>query len=172
MSELRSKVVDEARKAGICTQCINRRATKDRLQCQRCIDTNNRKRAKRKHKYDEYQTRNHDRRSLNNKYRTKINEYAITVGICTTCHGRPVSGDLRQCDTCLERKRRWKITKAGIERPVGRPVGVHTKWKKEKKPKNKKQLRAYAREYKKKALYNKVRKLDQISYAVEKGRVL
>jgi hypothetical protein len=160
MSQIRAKAVAEAKKAGICTQCLNNRATKGRVQCQRCIDTNKRKREKRKHKYDEYLARSYDK-SLGNEYRDKIIRYAARNKICTKCFGRPTL-EHRQCDICLERKRRWKIAREGERKPskkAGRP----------KKYKNERERKAAQREYAKNRLYKKVRNLDRIRYAVEKG---
>jgi hypothetical protein len=146
---LRSEAVAKAKELGLCTQCLKNKAMAERMQCERCIETNKRKRERRKKKYDAYQAQNHDRRNLNNKYRKKMIAYAIEQNICTKCFGRPAK-ELKQCDICLERKRRWAL-------------------KAKKKKPTREEVRAKQKEYRKKALYNKVRKLDRIRYAVEKG---
>jgi hypothetical protein len=160
---LRSEMVSKAKSQGVCTQCLKNKATKDRLQCQRCIDTNKRKRERRKHKYDEYQANNYDK-TLKNRLRQKVIDFAYENRICTKCFSRKATDTLRQCDICLERKRRWKIAhEVPVKKKRGRP----------RKPKpTKQEVRARQKQYQRTALVNKVRKLDRIRYAVEKGREL
>jgi hypothetical protein len=156
-------MVKKAKKMGVCTQCLKLKRLKNRLQCQRCIDTNKRKREKRKALYAELQAKSYDYKVLassKNPLREKIMAYAVEQGICTKCFGRPAEVPLRQCAICLERKRMWKL-KAQERTP---------KKKKQDKPVDKTKQREYAKKYARKKLTKKVTSLDRIAHAVEQGK--
>ncbi len=166
MSIIRSEMVKEAKRTGVCTQCF-RNPTQKFLTCDRCLETNRRKRLKRRGKYLEYQASCRDFKkqcASHNKLRIKVMNYAESQGICTKCFGRPAEQSLRQCDMCLERKRVYKERKP---RPLRRP-----KMLKQRKTVPITKQREYTQKYLKKALVRKVIKLDRIRYAIEHGKTL
>jgi hypothetical protein len=107
MNTLRSETVIKAKANGICTQCLKQPAMGGRLQCERCIETNKRKRIKRKDKYAEYQARNWDK-NIRTPERKAVLAFCIAHNICTRCMGRPTTSGRRNCEICLERKAHWK----------------------------------------------------------------
>jgi hypothetical protein len=158
---VRQHAVQFAKKRGLCTQCLKNPHAKERLQCTRCINTNKRKRERRKHKYDEYQARNHDA-NLKNPYRKIIIQHAIEENICTKCFGRPTT-TTRQCDICLERKLRWARTKRLKKKEKRGRKRLYTDEQRKEKQ------REYNRKYRKKQKVKKIINLDRIKHAVAKG---
>lgn len=164
---LRSVAVQKAREEGICTQCLKNKAAEDRRQCQRCIDKNREKRLRKPEQYSKYQATNFDR-SLSTEASKKVINFCIKNKICTRCHVRYTDGEFRNCERCLARKRKYKT--GSIDRKkVGRKNKAEVK---KAEAKTKQTVREKQREYKRKALVEKVRKLDRIRYAVEKGKEL
>lgn len=95
MSELRKKAVEEAKAKGICTQCLKHKAAPHRYQCQRCIDTNQRKQRK---------------RSVIMK---KATREAHAKGICTKCLKNKAVKGFRYCEACREKDRARKKNERG-----------------------------------------------------------
>jgi hypothetical protein len=102
-----------------------------------------------------------------------VYKYLMRKGICTSCHrdwakkGCDNAGNkFYTCEKCYIRKDSYKKRNS---RKIGRPNDCHSPWGK-KKPK--KSDAEQQRIYKKKKLYEKVRKLDRIRHAVETGKEL
>jgi hypothetical protein len=155
MAVLRQQAVKKAKKMGICTQCLKLKSIKDRFQCQRCINTNRRKYKKRK-------AVDKDLCRSINPLRQIIIKYARDNAICTKCFGRTTKGsEYFQCAICRTKKNACRVKSS---KPVGRPKGIKltNQQRRDKKA-------GYQKKYKLNALTNKVRKLDKIRRAVEKG---
>lgn len=143
---LRTIAVRVARDRGICSQCLKNPAAPERMQCQRCIDTNRRKQQQRKI-----------------SFRRRINAYAFKIGACTRCFSRSAQKPYKVCQECRDYKsmRLRKIARTQPPKKLGRPRSA--------KPFDKK---AYMKEYRKKRLYKKIRNLALIRHAVEDGGTL
>lgn len=145
---LRTIAVRIARDTGVCSQCLKNKALPERMQCQRCIDTNRRKQQHRKI-----------------SFRRRINAYAVKIGACTRCFSREAQKPYRFCQECRDYKSVWrrKISRRPElpQKKCGRP--------RRETPFDRK---AYAKEYRKKRLYKKIRNLALIRHAVEDGKTL
>lgn len=107
--------------------------------------------------------------------------------ICTRCFAAYSEEKTSQCEYCLVKRRVYKkraVTKnpnlnkqyyQKHKEDIKRKAALYRKRKKalvHKETLNKEKIRAKQKEYKRKALVKKVRKLDRIKYAVEKGKEL
>jgi hypothetical protein len=153
---LRAEAVKKAKRKGICTQCLKHPAINGRVQCQRCIDTNKRKRKANPEQYAMYQARNYDKHKQTPERKAVI-QFCVEHYICTKCMRRPTTSGIFTCEVCRDRNKMvYKVEK---------PKKKRTKLTEQEK---KQRQREYAKKYKHKKLVEKVRKLDRIKHSVEK----
>ncbi len=162
---LRQQMLIKAKKQGICTQCLKHPAQTGCRQCERCINTNRRKRDMSAEKYKEYTASAYDYRKFivqHNPLRMKVHAFAKRNGICTKCFGRPADKPKVQCELCLERRRCWKFREHS---KIGRPIMKRAK-------KTKQDTQKYNKLYKKKRFYKKMSKIKLLTRAIETGATL
>jgi len=167
MTVSRKMLEAQARNLGICISCTtNAVAAHNCVRCRKCINARSSARKMRKPKLSKVlsEPRNY---GGTNPLRKKIMDYAAKHGICTKCCGRLSSFGHRQCEMCLERKRvRAVRVKQAHPKKRGRPRVLYTDAQRRDKK------REYQKKWRAKKLYNKVRSLDVIKYAVRDGKQL
>lgn len=88
---IRSKAVEEAKRNGICSQCLKHKAKEHMWQCERCINTNRRK-------------------------RERMNQMTKSTNMCVQCNKHPREEGKKRCPSCLAKGRaQWYKRKARVK---------------------------------------------------------